>query len=184
MEKEQQEINNTEEQEMKAEMNETEGKVEEQTENANDTSVADELAEMKDKYLRLYSDFDNFRRRTAKERLELIKTASEDLILALLPIIDDFERANKAMQTETDIESVKAGIDLIHAKMVKVLEAKGLKAQDTAQGADFDTELHEAITQIPVENEALKGKVVDTVEKGYTLNEKVIRFAKVVIGAQ
>ena len=142
-----------------------------------------EVAEAKDKYLRLYSEFENFRRRNAKERLELVKTASSDLIEQLLPVLDDFERAREANQSQEDPQAIKEGFDLIHNKLFKSLEAKGLKVMDTAKGTDFDTEMHEAVTRFPVEEEPLKGKIIDTAEKGYYLGEKVIRFAKVAIGA-
>lgn len=151
--------------------------------NAPQNNLQDELAEMKDKYLRLFSEFENFRRRTAKEKIELIKTANEDLMAALLPVIDDFDRAKTAMGSEqADPNALKEGVDLIYNKFKKILETKGLKSMDSQPGTDFNTELHEAITQIPAPEESLKGKVVDTVESGYYLNEKVIRFAKVVIG--
>ena len=142
-----------------------------------------ELAEAKDKYLRLYSEFENFRRRNAKERIDLIKTASSDLMVELLPTIDDFERAKKANENQEDIEAVKEGFNLISSKLMKTLEAKGLKLMETEKGTAFDADLHEAVTQFPVEDEKLKGKIIDTVEKGYYLGERVIRFAKVVIGA-
>lgn len=142
-----------------------------------------ELSESKDKYLRLYSEFDNYRRRTSKERLELIKTAGEDIITSLLPVIDDFERAQKSLDEKADVKAVLEGIDLIYNKFYKALEAKGVKSIDIKQGADFDPEIQEAITQIPAPSEKLKGKVVDVIEKGYYLEEKVIRFAKVVTGA-
>ncbi len=142
-----------------------------------------ELAEAKDKYLRLYSEFENFRRRNAKERIDLIKTASSDLMTELLPIVDDFERANMANEKQEDIDVVKEGFGLIHNKLVKSLESKGLKLMETEKGTDFDADLHEAVTQFPVEEEDLKGKIIDTVEKGYYLGERVIRFAKVVIGS-
>ena len=141
-----------------------------------------ELAEMKDKYLRLFAEFDNYKRRTAKERMDLLRTANQEMVVALLPIIDDFERALQSMQTAQDVASVKEGVDLINNKLTNVLQQKGLKAMD-AVGTAFDPDLHEAITQIPAPDESLKGKVIDEVEKGYFLNEKVIRFAKVVIGA-
>lgn len=141
-----------------------------------------ELSEAKDKYLRLYSEFENFRRRNAKERVELIKTASSDLMTELLPTLDDFDRAIQANEKQEDIEAIKEGFSLISNKMIKTLAAKGLKLMETPKGTDFDAELHEAVTQFPAEEE-LKGKVIDTVEKGYYLGEKVIRFAKVVIGA-
>ena len=142
-----------------------------------------ELAEAKDKYLRLYSEFENFRRRNAKERLELVKTASSDLMEQLLPVIDDFERAQNANKSQEDVEAIKEGFDLIHNKLFKTLENKGLKVMETAKGTEFDAELHEAITQFPTDEKGMKGKIIDTVEKGYYLGEKVIRFAKVVIGA-
>lgn len=166
-----------EEQEVNAEAQEAE--TTEATKNA-----TDELAEAKDKYLRLYSEFDNFRRRTAKERMELIGTASRDLIEQLLPILDDFDRASQSANSErATLDSVKQGIDLIQQKFNKTLEAKGLKRMDIKKGDDFNPEFHEAITQIPAEEE-LAGKIVDVVEPGFFLHETVVRFAKVVIGAK
>jgi molecular chaperone GrpE len=140
-----------------------------------------ELAEQKDKFLRLYSEFENFRKRTAKERIDLISTAGESLIVSILPIVDDLERAQKSMQTSTDIDAVKEGVKLISDKFVKILEGKGLTAIET-ENQEFNTELHEAITQIPAPSEDMKGKIVDCVEKGYKLGEKVVRYSKVVIG--
>lgn len=134
-----------------------------------------------DKYLRLYSEFDNYRRRTIKERLELSKTASEDVIVELLPILDDFERAMLSTAESTDCEAVKEGVNLIYNKMKNNLEKKGLKPIE-AIGSDFDTDFHEAITQIPAPSEKEKGKIIDEIERGYMLNDKVIRFSKVVIG--
>lgn len=142
-----------------------------------------DVAEAKDKYLRLYSEFENFRRRTAKERLELTKVAVSDLVSNLLPVVDDVQRAQEANVKQDDIEAVKEGFDLISSKLLKVLEQKGLKIMVTEKGDDFDADLHEAITQFPVEEKDLKGKIVDTIEKGYYLGEKVVRFAKVVIGS-
>ncbi len=143
-----------------------------------------EIAELKEKYLRIYSEFDNYRRRTAKEKLELISTANEDLMIELLPVIDDFERALKAMEeNHTECNSIKEGILLIFNKLKKVTEKKGLKLMESKPGDSFDTEIHEAISQIPAPDEKFKGKIVDTIERGYYLNDKVIRFAKVVIGA-
>ena len=138
--------------------------------------------QLNDKYLRLYSDFENFRKRTAKERLDLMKSGGEDIFKLLLPIIDDFERAQANMNTAKDVPSVKEGVELIYHKLVKELEAKGLKPMN-ATGETFDSEYHEAITQIPAPEKKLKGKVVDEIEKGYFLNDKVIRFAKVVVGS-
>lgn len=144
--------------------------------------VEAELADMKDKYLRLYSEFDNYKRRTAKERMDLLKTANQEMVVALLPVVDDFERARQSMQQAQDITSVKEGVDLIYNKLANILQQKGLRPMNTI-GTPFDAEIQEAITQVPAPDENLKGKVIDEVEKGYYLNEKVIRFAKVVIGA-
>ncbi|MEZ5197296.1 MAG: nucleotide exchange factor GrpE [Bacteroidales bacterium] len=148
-------------------------------------TVEEELQEKldaaNDKYIRLYSEFDNYRRRTIKERLELSKTASVDVIVDLLPVLDDFERAIKSSEESTDCEAVKEGVKLIYNKMKSGLEKKGLKPIE-AIGSDFDTDFHEAITQIPAPSEKEKGKVIDEIERGYLLNDKVIRFSKVVIG--
>lgn len=152
-----------------------EGKLEDQ-----ENSFEQELGEAKDKYLRLYSEFENFRRRTSKEKLELISTATKDLMSDVLPVMDDFERA---MQSTEDAKAFLEGIKLIHTKLNKSLENKGLKKMEVAKGDDFDEENHEAITQIPA-GEEMEGKVVDVVEPGYLLGEKVIRFAKVVVGAK
>lgn len=141
-----------------------------------------EVATLNDKYIRLYAEFDNFKRRTALERRELLQTAGKDVIVSLLGVIDDFERAGKAMETATEVKAVKEGIELVHHKFKNTLEQKGLKAMD-AKGQVFDADIHEAITSIPAPSDDLKGKVIDEVEKGYLLNEKVIRFAKVVVGA-
>jgi molecular chaperone GrpE len=141
-----------------------------------------EIAELKDKYLRLYADFENFRRRTAKEKLEMISGASADTVKLILPIVDDFERAKVSFDSSTEIDALKEGVDLIYTKLYKALESKGLKAMES-KGADFDAELHESIAQFPAPSEDLKGKVIDEIEKGYYLNDKVIRYAKVIVGA-
>lgn len=138
--------------------------------------------EVNDKYLRLYSDFENFRKRTQKEKVELYKTAGEDVISAILPILDDFERAQKAMEDSDDVKGVKDGVKLIHDKLVNTLKQKGLEPIKSAVNKDFDIEYHEAITQIPAPSKKQVGKVIDEVEKGYELNGKVIRFTKVVVG--
>jgi molecular chaperone GrpE len=143
--------------------------------------LKEEIAGAKDKYLRLYSEFENFRRRTAKEKLEMVQSANEQLLKALLPVVDDFDRAEKSFAEKTDNDA--EGFKLIHSKFKKVLEVYGVKVMDVKQGSDFNTDLHEAITQVPSPDPSLKGKVVDVVEKGYLLNEKVIRFAKVVVGS-
>lgn len=138
--------------------------------------------ELNDKYLRLYSDFDNFRRRTAKERIDLMKSGGEDIFKLLLPVVDDFERAMKNMDSAQDVPSVKQGVELIYHKLTKELANKGLKVMETV-GQPFDPDFHEALTQIPAPTDGLKNKVVDEMEKGYFLNDKVIRFAKVVVGS-
>jgi molecular chaperone GrpE len=140
-----------------------------------------ELAESKDKYLRLFAEFDNFKKRTMKERLELIKTASQETITSLLPVLDDFERAKKASEAENSSEVFPEGVNLVFHKLLQTLESKGLKAM-TSTGENFDSENHEAITEIPAPTQDLVGKVIDTVEKGYYLNDKIIRYAKVVVG--
>jgi molecular chaperone GrpE len=141
-----------------------------------------EITELKDKYLRLYADFENFRRRTAKEKLDLISNANEELMKAVLPVIDDFERAMASFETVTEIAPLKEGVTLISSKFTKTLESRGLKPM-ISKGEIFDADLHESITQFPAPSEDLKGKVIDEVEKGYFLNEKVIRYAKVIIGS-
>ena len=140
-----------------------------------------EIAEQKDKYIRLYSEFENFRRRTAKEKLEMIQSANEQLIKSMLPVADDFERAEKSFTDRSDKQL--EGFFLIQSKFNKTLEQYGVKVMDLKAGSEFNADFQEAITQIPAPSEDLKGKVVDVVEKGYLLNEKVIRFAKVVIGS-
>ncbi len=148
---------------------------------SNDLKKAqDELADSKDKYLRLYSEFENFRRRTAREKLDLIQSANEKLVNAFLPIIDDFERAEKAFKGSESKEM--EGFLLIYTKFKKILDQAGIKVME-AKGTDFNPDLHEAITQVPSPNESQKGKVMDVVENGYLLNDKVIRFAKVVVGS-
>lgn len=145
-----------------------------------ETEAADAVQVERDKYLRLYSEFENFRRRTTKERLEMMQNASKDLMVELLPIVDDMERALKAMQKSGDSAAVE-GMELIFKKMYGTLEKKGLKPMN-AQGEVFDPEIHEAVTQFDAPTEDMKGKVIDELEKGYFLNDKVIRFAKVVVG--
>lgn len=141
----------------------------------------DELAEAKDKYVRLYAEFENHRRRTSKEKLEMIQGANEQLLKALLPVLDDFERAEKAFQQAGSKEL--EGLLLIQNKYRKILESFGVKMMEIPSGSAFNADFHEAITQVPVEGDNQKGKIVDVVEKGYVLNDKVIRFAKVVVGA-
>lgn len=139
------------------------------------------IAELNDKYLRLAAEYDNYRRRTLKEKMELSKSAGEDILVNILPVMDDFERGLVTIDQAKDINAVKEGIHLIYNKFREFLKQRGIKEIE-AKEKEFDTDLHEAITKIPAPNEELKGKVVDVVEKGYYLNEKIIRFSKVVIG--
>ncbi|MFT5618736.1 MAG: molecular chaperone GrpE [Arenicella sp.] len=142
-----------------------------------------EVAEFKDKYLRLYSEFENFRRRTNKEKIEFLSSANKDLIKELLPVIDDFERADDAFDQEvTSLDQIKEGYDLVYKKLKNTLGKQGLKEIESQKGEVFDVELHEAVTQFPAPSEDMKGKVIDQIEKGYMLGEKVVRFTKVVVG--
>jgi molecular chaperone GrpE len=140
-----------------------------------------QLSEQQDKYLRLYAEFDNFKRRTAKEKIEINKTAGQEIIADLLPVLDDFERAENSIADTNDIESYVQGLLLIKEKLFRTMQNKGLRAMDD-KGQPFNPDLHEAITEIPVTDKNLKGKVVDVVEKGYMLQDKIIRYAKVVVG--
>lgn len=164
----------------------------EQVEETNNDSIAEEeelspeeqlkleLGEMKDKYIRMYSEFENFRRRTAKEKIELIQNASQSVLKELLPVVDDFERAQASFETVTELEPIKEGVSLVFDKLKNTITRQGLTPME-AHGKTFDVELHECITQIDAE-EDMKGKVVDVIEKGYLLNDKVVRYAKVVVG--
>jgi molecular chaperone GrpE len=138
-----------------------------------------QIDELKDKYVRLYADFDNHRKRTAREKLEMIQTASRDVLKDLLPVADDFERALRALEGSGE-QSALQGVSLVHHKLMQLLQSKGVKQME-ASGADFDVELHEAITEIEAGPDKA-GKVIDVVEKGYYLHEKVLRYAKVVVG--
>ena len=160
---------------------ETAGTTETVTEATAQEKLQAELEEQKDKYLRLMAEFDNFRRRTSKERLELIQTAGKDVIVSLLEVLDDVDRAEKQLQSNADIDVQKEGIQLVFNKIRSALHGKGVKALESIN-TDFDVEKHEAITEIPAPTEELKGKVLDEVQKGYYLNDKLIRFAKVVVG--
>ncbi|MBQ8811653.1 MAG: nucleotide exchange factor GrpE [Bacteroidales bacterium] len=143
--------------------------------------LEDKVAKDKDDYIRLMAEFDNFRRRTSQEKLELVSMASTDTIKGLLPILDDCERAIKVLLESDDSDAAKEGTELIFSKLMGYLKSKGLSVIE-AMGQDFDTDLHEAVAQFPVQEEAQKGKVFDVVQTGYMLNGKVIRFAKVVVG--
>jgi len=140
-----------------------------------------QIQALSDKHLRLQAEFDNFRKRTLKERMDLIKNAGEDTLKDLLPVIDDIDRAIANIDAAKDLQAVKDGINLIQLKFQDFMKSKGL-AEIEALHVEFDTDLHEAITKIPAPEEELKGKIVDVIQKGYTLNEKVVRFAKVIIG--
>lgn len=137
--------------------------------------------EVNDRYLRLYSEFDNYRRRTSKEKIDLISSASEGVVKDLLSVLDDFERAMEHNENSDDASSIKEGFQLIYNKFKNTLEGKGLAPMES-KGEVFDTELHEAVTNFSVEDKSQKGKVIDVVEKGYFLNDKVLRYAKVVVG--
>jgi molecular chaperone GrpE len=141
-----------------------------------------QLEEVNDKYIRLLAEFDNFKRRTAKERIELFKVANAETLKSMITVLDDFDRAQKSMDTANDIDALKEGLKLVHHKLKTTLQSQGLAEMENSIGKTFDTDLHEAVTNIPAA-EDMKGKVVDELEKGYLLNEKVIRFAKVVVGA-
>lgn len=171
------EINKEEELENKTEANTQEAK----EELSKEEQLEEQIKMLNDKHLRLYSEFENFRRRTAKEKIDLIGTASEKIMLELLPILDDFKRAQEVNKESSDAEAIKEGFALISEKLNKTLTNAGLKKMN-AKEEDFDADKHEAITNIPAPSEKLKGKVVDVIEEGYYLNEKIIRFAKVVVG--
>lgn len=139
--------------------------------------------ELNDKYLRLYSEFDNFRKRTIKEKVDMGKRAGTEVFETVLPILDDFERALENIEAAKDVDAIKEGVELIFHKLKNNLQAKGLQPMESAKGQEFNEELHEAITNIPAPSEDLKGKVVDEVERGYYLNGIVLRYAKVVVGS-
>jgi molecular chaperone GrpE len=143
--------------------------------------LSNELQNEKDRYLRLFAEFENYKKRTGRERIELFKTASEDVMIALLPVIDDFDRALKEIEKSGD-DSVFKGVELISNKLRETLKSKGLEPVGTQNGDVFDAEIHEAVTQIPAPSDDMKGKIIDVIEKGYTLGDKIIRFPKVVIG--
>lgn len=161
--------------------------VEENSENENndDFSESDKLKEEvqkeKDKFLRLFAEFENYKRRTSKERLELFKTANQEVMSAMLPVLDDFDRALNEIQ-KTEDKNLLKGVELIHNKFKETLRSKGLEPMNVEKGDNFDADIHEAITQIPAPSDELKGKIVDVVERGYKLGERIIRFPKVVTG--
>ena len=159
----------------------TENETQEVEKETAEPTAEEKIAELNDKYLRLYSEFDNYRKRTSKERIELFKTASQDLMVELIPVMDDFERALQNMDKKGDVKTIRKGVDLVYNKFKNTLDSKGLKHFKSIE-TEFDPEIHDAITKIPAPNKKMIGKVVDEIEKGYKLNEKVIRFAKVVVG--
>lgn len=144
-------------------------------------ALKQDYEEMKDKHLRLYAEFENFKRRTTREKLEFMKTASQDILSALLPVLDDFDRAKQNAEKDGSTEVFSEGIRLVYHKLQHILKSKGLEAMDTT-GQPFNPEFHEAVTEIPAASEEMKGHIIDTIEKGYLLNDKIIRYAKVVIG--
>lgn len=143
--------------------------------------LKNEVAAEKDRYLRLFAEFENYKKRTGRERIELFKTAGQEVMIAILPVLDDFDRALAEIKKSEDDEHFK-GVNLINVKLRETLKLKGLAPIETQQGDTFDAEIHEAITQIPAPEEKLKGKIIDVIEKGYTLGDKIIRYPKVVIG--
>lgn len=180
------ELDNKEKQEAQTEAQNSGSHVEEPQENKENTGSPEDLLkkerdEWKDKYLRLYAEFDNYKKRTQREKAEWFREAKADVITELLSVLDDFDRAKQANEKNTDVAGLKEGFDLIHHKMIRVLESKGLKPMNSMH-QDFNVDLHEAITNIPAPEDKLKGKVVDVIEKGYTLNDHIIRYAKVVVG--
>jgi len=178
----QQDEQNNQESDTQIETTETEIKVEEKKEETKtEKTDKEKLDELNDRYLRLAAEYDNYRKRTLKEKMELSKTAGADIMVNILPVMDDFERALGHLDQAKDMAAVKDGILLIYNKFAEFLKQRGIKEIE-AKEKDFDTDLHEAITKIPAPNEELKGKVVDVVEKGYFMYDKVIRFSKVVVG--
>lgn len=144
--------------------------------------LKEELQNEKDKFLRLFAEFENYKKRTSRERVELFKTAGKEVMIELLPVLDDFERALTHIEDDKEAEELRKGVLLIYQKLLSTLEKKGLQVFEVAQGDAFDAEVHTAITQIPAPSDDLKGKIIDVVEKGYKLGDTIIRFPKVVVG--
>ncbi|SDS60638.1 molecular chaperone GrpE [Formosa sp. Hel1_31_208] len=144
--------------------------------------LQEELKKEKDKFMRLFAEFENYKKRTTKERIDLFKTANEEVMVAMLPVLDDFERALAHIEEDKEAEELRKGVLLIYQKLINTLEQKGLKKIEVSQGDIFNPDDHEAITQIPAPSDDMKGKIIDVIEKGYKLGDKVIRFPKVVIG--
>lgn len=163
---------------------ETEEEVNEEIEEVDAlTAAKQEVGEVKEKYLRLYAEFENFRKRTSRERIDLISTANANLIKSLLPVLDDFERAIAAITVGSGegVEAMKEGVELVYSKFLRTLESEGLKEM-TGKGEEFNSDFHESVAQFPAASEDQKGKIIEVLEKGYYLNDKVIRYAKVVVG--
>jgi len=163
------------------ETDEHETPIVEEQEMCKEEILKNQLDEMNDKYIRLVAEFDNYKRRTLRERIELIKTAGEDILKDILPVIDDVERAIQNIDQSKDIEAVKTGINLIYSKLIDFMKQNGVTAIETTDN-EFDLDKHEAVTKIPAPSEEMKGKIVDVIKKGYMLNDKVIRYSQVVIG--
>jgi len=163
------------------EVEEENGKINEDKELSETEQLKEELEKEKDKFLRLFAEFENYKRRTSKERVELFKTAGQDVMVSMLPVLDDFDRALKEIE-KTEDKNLLQGVGLINNKLRETLKNKGLEPMKVKEGDVFDADLHEAITQIPAPSKKMKGKIVDVVEKGYTLGEKIIRYPKVVTG--
>lgn len=176
--KDEQAIENTE---LETDTLEDEATENEENERSVEEQLKEDLEKEKDKFLRLFAEFENFKRRTSKERIELFKTAGQEVIQALLPVLDDFDRALKELSKSEDKEMFK-GVELINAKLSETLKAKGLEQVEAAEGDVFDAEVHEAITQIPAPHKKMKGKIIDVIEKGFKLGDRIIRHPKVVVG--
>lgn len=173
---------NNKEEVVEEQINQQQDIQQEEVEQSVEEKLQEELQTEKDKFLRLFAEFENYKRRTSKERVELFKTASEEVMVSMLPVLDDFERALAHIEEDKEAEELRKGVLLIYQKLISTLEQKGLSAIDIKQGEAFDADSHEAVTQIPAPNKKLKGKIIDVIEKGYKLGDKIIRFPKVVIG--
>ena len=174
--------NNTEAQQEQVEEQEVQDNVEEVVEEQSvEEQLTEELGKEKDKFLRLFAEFENFKKRTSKERIDLFKTAGQDIMVALLPVLDDFDRALKELAKNDEDDTFK-GVELISNKLNDTLKNKGLEVINVAQGDAFDAEVHDAVTQIPAPDKKLKGKIIDVIEKGFKLGDKIIRHPKVVVG--
>ena len=172
---------NLHEEELNQETQEVEKELESAENEPKEVILEEELAKEKDKFLRLFAEFENYKKRTSRERIELFKTAGQEVLSAMLPVLDDFDRALAQISKSEDKEMLK-GVELIHSKFLNILKGKGLSEVEVKASDVFDSEKHEAITQIPAPSEDMKGKIIDVVEKGYQLSDKIIRYPKVVVG--